>query len=197
MYSDHLENEALEDCESCCCCCVQCKDNIVELNWVDPSWVHIHVLFLCGRQGKGNKEEGEGERIRGTRGRGREGEREKLKWVGCQNRGVEREEGRGGEGREEGVEEESTVRARHNNQMAIPPLSPLPQPLNNHPTKLPHLNCRYPEQSDVEHEVCHEARDVECQEIKVQSHHTSSIEVQKYLRYHQRWRLAFEEEIIQ
>ena len=107
MYSDHLENEALEDCETCCCCCVQCKDNIVELNWVDPSWVLIHVLFLCGRQGKGNKEEGEGERIRGTRGRGREGEREKMKWVGCQNRGLERrEEGRGGEGREEGVEEE-------------------------------------------------------------------------------------------
>ena len=44
--------------------------------------------------------------MRGTRGRGREGEREKLKWVGCQNRGLEREEGRGGEGREEGVEEE-------------------------------------------------------------------------------------------
>ena len=128
MYSDHLKNEALEDCESCCCCCVQCKDNIVELNWVDPSWVLIHVLFLCGRQGKGNKEEGEGERIRRTRGRGREGEREKLKWVGCQNRGLERGvEGRGREGGGNGGgEEEGTVRARHNNQMAIPPLSLTP-----------------------------------------------------------------------
>ena len=106
-------------------------------------------------------------------------------------------ERRGGEGREEGVEEEKRIQWARHNQMVIPPLSPLPQPLNNHPTKLPHLNCRYPEQSDVEHEVGHEARDVECQEIKVQSHHTSSIEVQKYLRYHQRWRLAFEEEIIQ
>lgn len=72
---------------------MQCEDNIVDLNWVDPSRVLDHVLFLNGWE-KG-RETREGEQ-RGREG-GSQGGRQ-VEAEGCENRGVEGE----GEGERRG-----------------------------------------------------------------------------------------------
>lgn len=44
-----------------------------------------------------------------------------------------------------------------------------------------YLYCRYPEQTDVEDRVGQESQDIESQEVKAQTNHTTPVEIQENL----------------